>query len=39
MLSNNVEFSRDASDGMYVATIKLVNKQSLSIGDIPTFDE
>ena len=27
MVNNNVEFSFDPSDGMYVATIKIVNKQ------------
>jgi hypothetical protein len=27
MINNNVEFSRDPNDHMYVATIKIVNKQ------------
>ena len=26
MISNNVEFNIDPNDGMYVATIKIVNK-------------
>ena len=28
MLNNNVEFSLDSSEGMYVATIKLINTQN-----------
>jgi|LauGreDrversion4_2_1035121.scaffolds.fasta_scaffold113182_2 hypothetical protein len=27
MISNNVEFSFDQSDRMYVATVKIINKQ------------
>jgi hypothetical protein len=27
MINNNVDFSRDPVDNMYVATIKIVNKQ------------
>jgi len=27
MINNNVEFSRDPNDGLYIANIKIVNKQ------------
>lgn len=32
MINNNVEFSQDPNDGLYVATIKIVNRQSGSTG-------
>ena len=33
MINNNVDFTRDPSDHMYIATIKIVNKQLYSSGE------
>ena len=33
MINNNVDFTRDPSDYMYIATIKIVNKQLYSSGE------
>ena len=30
MVSNNVEFTRDPEDGMYIATIRIINANSQS---------